>query len=239
MTMSTVLKSLAVLSLVLYVNCAPRIPFSKQSPKLLGFTIEMTDSKQQIAADSLGAELARRFIAYGDENGDFRLVKPGNPSEYAFKIRLTSFNLITMDSQVAVNRELKKITGKYDRINDSILDHSKPGRGNLNIAGSLAATAALNILLPQGWVGYILVRDSKWATPTWAEQRVIDSLTQFSNLGFSAELSDRAGKKIWMKNGIETIKLDSQMSEKEQLFLLVRNTVMNFEGKMPFLKLRR
>lgn len=230
------------LAIALNLNCSltRHTVSNNQTPKSLAFSIELTDINQKTAGDSLGAELARRLLCYAAERKDFNLVKPGEHSDYTFKIRINSFRIVSRDTQITINRSRNSITRKYDNLNDSIALQHRPMSGAELTATNIVANVALNAaLLPLGFVGMMVITDEpKRFSPSFKEQKTIDSLSQSAKLDYQAVLVDSTAKTIWKKSGIEYYDLDYLVSEKEQLSVLVRNVVLNFEGKMPFLVIK-
>jgi hypothetical protein len=231
---------LTLFTLILF-TCSS-IKLTKTPPlATISFNIELTSANQQTAGDSLGAELARRLLVYSEEKKDFRLVRPGEKADYALKIRITSFHVVSSDTQISLNRSRRAIENKYDRINDSLHQSYRPMSGGQLAAANIVSNVVLNAaLLPLGFVGVAVISNDGPETvgPSFEDRKAIGALLREANLGYQAEISDAAGKIKWKKSGTEYYTLDYVVSEKEQLTVLVRNVVLEFENDMPFLTIR-
>lgn len=225
---------------IILLQCSP-IVLNKQLPQTsLSFQMELTDINQQIVADSLGAELARRLLLYSEEKKNFKLVKPNEISDYKFTVRIISFRLIPIDTLAVFIREKNAIENKCDRINDSIREKYKPLSPAALTTANIATNVAINaVLLPLGFVGVAVIsnQEPKSISPSKSDINKLDSLSKEAYIGYSASITDNKGKIRWKKKGIEKYGLYYLTSEQEQLKVLARNVVLNFEGKIPFLKL--
>jgi hypothetical protein len=86
--------------------------------------------------------LISRFQAFSEERKDYTLVKPDEQSDYTLRVFISSFHLISIDSQVAMNSKRDSIERKYD--SNSATPHDDIAKiAAANIITNVAANALL------------------------------------------------------------------------------------------------
>jgi hypothetical protein len=223
--------------MALLCSCCTSIVLKQGQPlSTIAFSIEITDEDQKIAADSLGAALARRLLIFSEDRKTFTLVKPGTPADFHFKIQINSFHLVPVDVQESLNQERAKIEGKFERRRDSLEKSVSAAQiATANVVSNIAFNA---LLFPLGFVGVVVITKDNFVPkgPSYLEQRDLDALTRKAKFKYSASLTGQKNQIQWENQGQSELTITSAMSEKEQLYVLVRNALLDFEGKMPFLK---
>ena len=226
-----------LISLAFLCSCCTSIVLKQGQPlSTIAFSIEITDEDQKIAADSLGAALARRLLIFSEDRKTFTLVKPGTPADFHFKIQINSFHLVTVETQESLNQERAEIEGKFERRRDSIEKSVSAAQiATANVVSNIAFNA---LLFPLGFVGVVVITKDAFVPkgPSYIEQRDLDALVRKAKFKYSASLTGQKNQIQWEKQGQSELTITSSMSEKEQLNVLVRNALLDFEGKMPFLK---
>jgi hypothetical protein len=223
---------------IIQSSCSLPLRFDNNGqPGRIKFNIELTDTSQMVFVDSIAAFLVPRFQAFSDERKDFVLVKSNDNSDYSLYISILSCQIVPYEKQIALAQKRDKIENKY---RDSIQEHLPSEEVPKLIAANIAANVISNAILnPLGFFSVTLItaKGPYIAQPNYKERKIIDSTFSTAHLLIEAKLKQNDDKIIWHDKSYQKYKLTYVISEKEQVQVLTRNTILSLEDKLPFFRI--
>jgi hypothetical protein len=228
------MKSFTVITFIslMTINCASNKIFldnySPAQPARVAVSIELTDQAQSSAADSLVDRLSKRLALYSEERKDFILVKLNEQFDYKLTIRVNDMNLVGTAKQDSLFKERNSIHKKYDDTNDSLLAAYKPQTSTELAAKIIAASV--------GIISVSMISDPgpKQVWVSRSDRNKLNALYTQSYLVTHLTLSGKNDSILWQEPHEELLKLSTNTDKKEQIGILIRNTLFYLESKVPF-----
>ena len=201
----------------IYLNHMQNAPV----PPRVAMTIEITDPNQKKIADSLVLALGHQLQVYASEFKKFTLAASVDSADLVLKVRVRQFRILGSDTQTVIEKKRRQGIKVGDP--DSV-DQAKIAR---IAAANVAANVIANMItLPLGFATIIVIRDD--------ESVLGGGLDNYSASALACNFKLVAKQKIlWEKDTNHKYHLTGPTGEKEQMSVLIRNTIMDIQDRLP------
>lgn len=195
-------------------------------PPRVAMTIEITDLNQKKIADSLILALGHQFQVYASEFKKFTLANSADSADLVLKVRVRHFHILGSDTQMVIENKRQKGMKVGDP--DSV-EKAKIARiAAENIAVNVIANM---ITLPLGFASVTIIRDNESVLGGGLDNYSASTLA----CNFKLVAKQRS---LWEKDTDQRYHLTSPTGEKEQISVLMRNTIMDIQDRLPILAWR-
>ena len=188
-------------------------------------------------ADSLEGKIIGKLYDISIRNNKFKLLE-GQQQNYRYNLQITidTLQIYSPDSQLTKIKLIDTIFEKYRKENERIYNEYQKNNGT--IPASILASAIFNaVLLPMGYIGYIILTpDPMYSKMNAKEKELVNNTCLHAKLVYDLNLKDNYKQKIMKSSRNVDLVLTREFSLEAQMNRLMISSLKSFEKQFSIFK---